>query len=169
MDNSLRNRIQKLLEVEQMSPAAFAKAIQVNPSAISHILNDRNKPSTDILTKILTYFRTLNSEWLILGIGGMYKSDKQADYTSFGNTLFDNQSRENRENQPLMTEPAPVFQNPTIETTAQQPEKDSTPHTIIEKEIIKEVLVKAPERKVQKIIVYYSDNTFEELTPNATL
>lgn len=168
MDNSLRNRIQKLLETEQMSPAAFAKAIQVNPSAISHILNDRNKPSTDILTKILTYFRTLNSEWLIMGLGNMYKSDKQTDSSSFASSLFDNPSSEIQQNVTQVAEPSALFSSQSLSEPIKPEQTAQVPSTIIEKEIIKEVLIKAPERKVQKIIIYYSDNTFDEMTPNTS-
>lgn len=166
MENSLRNRIQKLMESEQMSPAAFAKAIQVNPSAISHILNDRNKPSTDILTKILSYFRTLNSEWLILGVGNMYKYDKQVDATDYLPSLFDTQSNTIQQKEPEITEPTTINETVQAKTVEITPNLSEPTHTIIEKEIIKEVMIKAPEKKVEKIIVYYSDNSFEEFSSN---
>lgn len=166
MENSIRNRIQKLMEVEQMSPAAFAKAIQVNPSAISHILNDRNKPSTDILTKILTYFRTLNSEWLILGIGNMHKSDKQSDVTDFVPSLFDQQPSSIQQKEPIYTN-SDLNKDTNEILTEEIAHKISEPSpNIIEKEIIRELIVKAPDKKIDKIIIYFSDNSFEEFTSN---
>ena len=162
MDNNVKNRIQKLMETEQMTPDSFAKAIQVNPSAISHILNDRNKPSMDILTKILTNFHSLNSEWLIMGSGEMYKSDKQIDRPTSITTLFDAENDSTRKEQPQMAEP--TYSYPPKQEVAEEdpPEYKRLSPTFFEKEIIKEIMVKAPEKKIQRIIVYYTDNTFEE-------
>ncbi len=166
MDNNLKNRIQKLMETEQMSPASFAKAIQVNPSAISHILNERNKPSTDILTKILTHFHSLNSEWLILGVGNMYKDDKQGSSDSYRPSLFSTEqeshlekTEENQAKNSFYEQKQDIFTHPAVSEPINIPSQSPN---IIEKEVIKEVLVEKPEKKVQKIIVYYSDNSFEE-------
>ncbi|MDR1679039.1 MAG: helix-turn-helix transcriptional regulator [Prevotellaceae bacterium] len=162
MENLLKNRIRELMKREQMNPASFAKAIQVNPSAISHILNDRNKPSTEILTKILMHFGTLNSEWLILGTGTMYKTDNQEvsepQDSSPNETIYENQQQTAKSN------PAYALQ---LDFEASQPHQEPvtpTP-TVIEKEVIREVHIAAPERKLQKIIAYYSDNSFEEFSP----
>lgn len=164
-NNSVKNRIQKLMESEQLTPASFAKVIEVNPSAISHILNDRNKPSLDILTKILNNFRLLNSEWLIMGSGEMYKSDKQSDKPVYTSTLFDSETAQSD------SQPSQVAEKtyPYYKTTTHVIDEDDEPAEykritppVVEKEIIKEVMVKAPEKKIQRIIVYYTDNTFEE-------
>ncbi len=171
MENSIKNRIIQLMESEQLNAGAFARAIDVNPAAISHILNERNKPSMEILTKILTTFRTINSEWLILGVGAMYKSDEQAVSAVSEPSLFDQPAAQNYTAAPLQS----LFDAPQVAQTQQPVAQESPrthpmiqepiPPTVIEKEIIKEVMIQAPEKKLQKVIVYYSDNSFEEFLP----
>ena len=133
MENKLKNRIQQLMESEQMSPASFAKAIQVNPSAISHILNGRNNPSTDILTKILSHFRSLNSEWLILGIGNMYKDDKQRASEGYKPSLFSTSQESHLEkkqvNEPVnnnFEQKQEVFSHPAVSEPVNIPNPNQT-------------------------------------------
>jgi transcriptional regulator with XRE-family HTH domain len=79
----MKNRIQKFLEVEQISASKFADEIGVQRSSISHILSGRNNPSLEVIQKILTNFDYINAEWLITGKGEMFKPTRQP-------TLFDN-------------------------------------------------------------------------------
>lgn len=46
-------RLQKILEYYDLSAAAFADAIDVGRSSISHILSGRNKPSLDFVLKVV--------------------------------------------------------------------------------------------------------------------
>lgn len=78
----MKDRIHKLLTAEGIQPNKFAEIIGVQRSSISHILSGRNKPSFDVIQSILRKFPRLNSDWLILGSGEMYKKTIQT-------TLFD--------------------------------------------------------------------------------
>ena len=73
MINSLEiiERIQKLMEEQQLNASAFAEKIGVQRSSISHLLSGRNKPSLDLLAKIESNFEEVSFEWLL-------KSDKNA-------------------------------------------------------------------------------------------
>lgn len=152
MENTIKNRIQKIMELEQLNPASFAKAIQVNPSAISHILNDRNKPSTDIIIKILNTFRLLSSDWLILGIGSMYRNEKIAPIQAQSTSLFDSVNEE----LPIVKseEPAPYGTSHTIQAVETIELEDKSSIELDSK----------PAKALKRIIVYYSDNSFEEFT-----
>ncbi len=81
----MKDRIIKLITVEQLSYSKFADIIGVQRSSISHILSGRNKPSLDVIQKVLTKFSTLNSEWLLFGRGEMYKN-KRSDLFTEKNT-----------------------------------------------------------------------------------
>ena len=59
------------MEREQLSPSKFADAIGVQRSNISHILSGRNKPSLELVNKILDRFQEINADWLLLGKGEM--------------------------------------------------------------------------------------------------
>ena len=63
----INNRIQKLLIEKGISASEFSKKINVQRSSISHIINGRNKPSLEIVTKICRVYPDVKLDWLILG------------------------------------------------------------------------------------------------------
>lgn len=74
----MENRIQKIIDKQGISLNAFAQEIGVNRSTISHILTGRNKPSVEVLQKILKRFPSLSSDWLLLGNGGMHSENESS-------------------------------------------------------------------------------------------
>ena len=60
-------RLKEILNNQSINASEFAKKINVQRSSISHILNGRNKPSLEIVTKICKKFPEIDVEWLILG------------------------------------------------------------------------------------------------------
>lgn len=67
-------RIKEIMLQKGLSPSAFADKIQVQRSAISHILNGRNKPSLELIQKIIAAFPDVDIEWLITGIKSKSKN-----------------------------------------------------------------------------------------------
>ncbi len=63
----MKDRIQKILTLEQLSAANFADEIGVQRSSISHILSGRNKPSLDFVQNVLNTFNRINPMWLLSG------------------------------------------------------------------------------------------------------
>tara|TARA_B100000900_G_scaffold414965_1_gene443242 strand:+ start:1378 stop:1752 length:375 start_codon:yes stop_codon:yes gene_type:complete len=108
----MENRIQKIIEKQGVSLNAFAQEIGVNRSTISHILTGRNKPSVEVLQKILKRFPELSSDWLLLGNGGMY-------------------AKKNSSETPSSTKNTPKLESKSLE----------------------------------KVVVFYTDNTFKEYNP----
>ena len=53
----MENRIQKIIDKQGIPLNAFAQEIGVNRSTVSHILTGRNKPSVEVLKKILKRFQ----------------------------------------------------------------------------------------------------------------
>jgi DNA-binding XRE family transcriptional regulator len=70
------DRITKVIEYSELTPAEFAEEIGVQRSSISHIISGRNKPSLDFITKIKSTFPKFEWNWLITGEGEMLISDK---------------------------------------------------------------------------------------------
>jgi transcriptional regulator with XRE-family HTH domain len=64
----IQERVQLVMKMHNLSSAAFADKIGVQRSNISHILSGRNKPSIDMLEKILLNFSRVNAHWLITGV-----------------------------------------------------------------------------------------------------
>lgn len=67
----MKDRIQKIIENYNLTSNSFAQEIEVNRSTISHILTGRNKPSIEVIQKILKRFNSVSSDWLLLGNGNM--------------------------------------------------------------------------------------------------
>ena len=144
----MQDRILKILTGNQLSATRFADIIGVQKSSISHILSGRNKPSFDFIEKILIKFPYINPEWLILGKGNMYRASVQA-------TLFDSQGQ--------LEEKTPIVPQPdTIETTHKPTEKqaDTTENKI---PYLPENAIK--EKRIEKVLVFYTDKTFSEYYP----
>ena len=129
-----RQRLEQVIEHEQMTAKQFASEVGIQAGTISNILSGRNNPSLDVMQRVLNRFRTLSSDWLILGVGSMYRQNGEGP----NNTLFDIK--------PVEPEIASTEPTDRIQEKAQQPS----------------VMVTAPSKTVEKIIVFYSDGTFEE-------
>ncbi|NVO09492.1 MAG: helix-turn-helix transcriptional regulator [Bacteroidales bacterium] len=131
-------RIQKLISYENLTPTKFADIIGVQRSAISHILSGRNKPSFDLIQKILNKFPRLSSEWLLMGRGEMYKTMVQQ-------RLFDVDQKPNdiktEVKPPVIQENAPIISIP------------------------KEAESRVNDSSIERIIIFYSDKSFKEYTP----
>ena len=145
----MKDRIVKIMEGENLSPAKFADKLQINRAVISHILNGRNNPSLDVVSKILSEMDNINPEWLINGTGSMYKSGMElAPPLRKENDLF-SQNEIKPEQEPDKTK-----YRKDLEVESSEKEKQRVEYKIIEP-------VQKPDKKITQIIIYYDDNTFE--------
>lgn len=71
----MRDRLQKFMDAEHLQASRLAEILGVQPATISHILNGRNRPSFEFIEKLLQRFPKINPDWLLLGKGGLYRSD----------------------------------------------------------------------------------------------
>jgi transcriptional regulator with XRE-family HTH domain len=72
------DRIRLLLQARQLSPTQFADAIGVARPIISHILGGRNKPSLEVVQKIIGAFPDVALPWLLAGQGPMLAQAPEA-------------------------------------------------------------------------------------------
>lgn len=72
------SRIKQLLDWQQLSPTQFADRIGVGRPVVSHILSERNKPSLEVVQRILTAFPNLAMPWLLTGSGPMLAPEAAA-------------------------------------------------------------------------------------------
>lgn len=161
----MKERIKKIMESENMTPARFADSLQIGRAVISHILNGRNNPSLDVITRILTQMPDIDSQWLLTGSGNMYKNeisshsgDNDIKNQNSLPDLFSQLSQEN-ENSVYSTKDSEnlKYRKENIVDTYQKEPQSAINERIIYKE--------APSKKVKQIIIYYTDNTFEAFTP----
>lgn len=186
-------RIEKIMQVEGMSSGQFANEIGIQNSTLSHILNNRNNPSLDVMKKILNRFPNINSDWLILGLGPIFRQEMQSQVpTLFGdddelfslsNTSSENELENssqdfapNNHNTVRSAPDATYTRLSAKKSSAEHYEKhigdqeyalnNLTPESNVnnQQEIgeFKKSQIAVVEKKVSKIILYYSDHTFQE-------
>lgn len=132
-----RERLVKIIESEGLTARQFAAEIGVSAGTISNILGGRNNASLEIMTKILNRFRTISADWLILDTGTMYRPNGGVTQTAlFGDMrpVDVDQNTDDAEEQPGIQPKQSNPQNQPAATTKQ----------------------------VAKIVVFYTDGTFEE-------
>ena len=148
MDVGIMNtRLQQFLGAENISQSQFADELGVARASVSHIIAGRNKPGFDFLTSLMARYPRLNMEWLLAGKGKMYKDNSASDVqTSYPteDSLF--QSKVEIEEEPSIfpQNPAPTQPQTTILDAPEAP-------------------ISSPSRRITKIIVFYDDNSYQEL------
>lgn len=136
----VNERLLKFMENEKLTAAKLADILEVQPSAISHILSQRNKPSFDFILKLINKFPGFNIEWLITGKGNMYK-------VAIQQSLFGTVPNAHANAEP---------QKKSIEA--------NHGNTQISQKIT-DVNSRHEGRTVKKIVMFYSDNTFDIFSP----
>jgi len=159
----MKDRIKQIIDHEQLTPSSFADKLQLGRAVVSHILNGRNNPSLDVVTRILSKMDYINPDWLITGNGDMYKSGyKEEDIpnqqintssASYGSSL---QQPDLFSQNVISTANNTQNNEYRKEIIVEQPQKQ---YEEIENKTV--IYQKTPERRISKIIIYYSDNTFE--------
>ena len=131
----IKDRIRMIMEREKVPPRVFAETIGVQQSTLSHILNDRNKPSLEVV--------------MITSAEDASAVSSNGDYQP---SLFDenpiNSSKEtinpeNRKEMALIT-------------------AGNAPKEIVKQEIR---YIEKPARKITEIRIFFDDNTYETFRP----
>ena len=109
----IKDRIRMIMEREKVPPRVFAETIGVQQSTLSHILNDRNKPSLEVVMKVHQTYNYVNLEWLLYGKGEMMVSEEGTSFSS-----------SNHDYLPSLFDENPV--NPSKEPTLPENRKEMT-------------------------------------------
>lgn len=150
-----RERLMKLMETEGLNAKQFANEVGIQAGTISNIVNGRNKPSLEVLQKVLHRFRTVSSDWMVLDSGSMYRPIGEAQ----SRTLFDG----------LPVEPPMI-----VPDEKRDEEKNETAQEEYNYADVKEQQNKVSpgargeairHRKIEKIVVFFDDGTYEQLLP----
>ena len=184
---SMNTRLQQFLTLENLSPARLADILGIQRSGMSHLLSGRNKPGYDFILKLCTKFPDLNANWFITGKGkpylerntpaipssvvsgpsGQFENAEQLKENTFSN-LFDPILGPEEENEEFefsgisgkamdLTGDTIDNQQNTSENTAQYPR---------ENQINGENKARGHKnRRVKRVIIFYSDGSFDELFP----
>jgi plasmid maintenance system antidote protein VapI len=155
----MKDRILQIISREGLTPAKFAEVIGIQRSAVSHITTGRNKPSLDVVLKILEKYPYIDKNWMLFGTGNMLR-DSSSNSNSISNSmqpdLFSNIPPETPTNSPKLTATPEKRKETAVER----------PQNIIKPSVQEPIVVKKSESKnVSKIMIFYSDNTYETFIP----
>ncbi len=141
VNNSLKDKIESLIIGLGLTSTRFADYIGVNRPIISHILSGRNKPSLEIIQKIVSKFPELGYNWIAdeesIDMEIVDQIVKNKDFNALFSSFYS--SRESNENK--------LLDNDT--------------------EIANSQASKNGQKTIQKILVFYTDNTFSQFDPSA--
>ena len=140
----LNEKIKQILVDKNISPSHFADEIGIQRSSISHIIAGRNKPSLDIVQKIIKRFPDLGINWILEDEDLPESISEIKPFKADNYTMFNGQksgiaslSESRRNNLPNQT----------------------TAHGNLRSEKITPAV---EEKKVERILIFYSDGTFQE-------
>ena len=137
MDEKLRI----LMQNENLTASKLSEILEVKPAAVSHILSGRNKPSFELLCKIVTRFPHINPYWLLGDAEEMLNPNATNSMVpgqiATSGTLFDQQPSSS----------AQCVNSNIRESSAEQPN------------------LSLNRTNIEKIIIVYRDQTFEEIRP----
>ena len=162
----MEDRIKKFMEYKGISPSELADSIGVQRSNVTHVIKGRNKPSFQFIEKLLQIYPEINAKWLLLGEGNMVEGSVKS------RTLFD----------PI---PTPVI-NTSISGKMTEPEKKLGPEIIDEITLTTKKETSSPppiqemketenelydsffgsEKPIERLIVFFKDQTFKVYNPS---
>jgi len=169
---NLSDKIELLIKRKQMSSSQFADVLGIPRSSISHILSGRNKPSLDVVQKILSAFPEVSAEDLlfedrtlsisgaktsvpssqeILPLSNLFEASNDAALESVKN--ISTESTIVRSNLRRSTRESHLAQSPTTIASEPIPENNSS-------------LGRSLYKKIDRVIIFYSDGTFTESKPS---
>jgi len=209
------DRIKQTIEYSQLSASAFADTIGISRSGLTHLLTGRNQPSLDVARKILAKYPEISTEWLIMGMGDMLRSDEPVEQLPDATGTIEDTAEQHRAENPKFgdqndlfaefTTPDDTGQNDDedvvadesmdyVESAEDEQDMDTTPVSVpIPEPVVasvspvratahqpqpcprkpapdtkpaparreRHVLANAQEKKLQKIVFFYDDHSFE--------
>jgi transcriptional regulator with XRE-family HTH domain len=189
------DRIRQLLQARQLSPTQFADAIGVARPIMSHILGGRNKPSLEVVQKIIAAFPDVAMPWLLTGQGPMLNSEapaappvatRQAPAAPETPAAPRRSPRTPQEPSVAVQAPESSEQLNTPPQPAPAPEPSPTPAVPVTPEPLVAAippppvvvaaeptapsvpargLLASPSKTIRRVLVFYSDGTFTDFSP----
>ncbi len=128
-------RILELLRQRNLTPSQFADEIGIQRSGMSHLISGRNKPSLEFVMKVMQRFPDVKADWLLYGAKDPV-TDSEEEIV-----MMPKAATATLFDDPVLQESSPVNKAPRI------------------------VRKEKPERRIEKIVVFYDDRTFREYEP----
>ncbi len=162
----MKDRIEQILKVKNITATKFAEELDVQRSGISHILSGRNNPSLDFVLKIKETYPEFSLDWLLLGKGPMTVSHqkpvpvKPIDYSLFDS--MDNDPDQTAETKGELAVENDQKGNDNLKDIpeSKQADKKEAPNPGLSGDGAASF-----SKQVERIVVFYTDKTFDAYLP----
>ncbi len=156
----INRKIENIILKKGLSSSHFADDINVPRSSISHILANRNKPSLEIIHKIIKKYPDISFDWLMDGIDESNENDSET-------TLNQSDSRYRRVMKPDLdfnrkniAEPVAVRSN-VEQYKSRLTERKSSASSSPNYDTDANAGSSKKNKVVVRVMVFYADNTFD--------
>ncbi len=139
-------RIREIIDYSGLTMSQFADGVEVPRAILSHIMSGRNKPSLDVVQKIITNYKTVDVNWLLLGEGEML--------TKIVEPVTEKQS----------AQPTKISKETIVETTSVEVAEVEKVQSVNSSKPMQSALPE-PEKQLKQIVFFYTDNTFSVYKP----
>ena len=147
-------RLEEILEFLGLTPSEFADEIEVQRSSMSHLFSGRNKPSLDFIKKIKLRYPEIDTDWLIFGEGNMVKNELKDDEENTPlPSSIDIENQKSDVNKDLS-----LFDEMVVEEEKEIKTIESVEN--VEQSKIENIQT-AETKKINRIVIFYEDGTFE--------
>lgn len=152
----MREKLLSLMKNENLTPSKLAELLGIQPSGISHILAGRNKPSFDLVQKILRRFPQINPDWLFLDQQPMYRAVAEKGGASASRSAADLFGEPTAATIPSDNSRNPIPANDSATAAEHDNGKADIPTSVV-----RSVADARPQQKIRRIIILFDDHTFE--------
>ena len=158
---NLSAKIELLIQTKKLSASQFADTLGIPRSSISHILSGRNKPSLDVVQKILIAFPEIPAEELL-------DDKRELTITVSGPKVV---STPTSVTPSLFDAPIPVSpESPTsilpeqtiVQSNLRRPRETGTK---TQNPVTAQTSTVHLAKKIERVIIFYTDGTFTESKP----
>ena len=158
---NLSAKIELLIQAKKLSASQFADTLGIPRSSISHILSGRNKPSLDVVQKILIAFPEIPAEELLddkRDLSLTVSAPKVLSTpTSVTPSLFDTPI-------PVSSEsPTSILPEQTIVQSNLRRPRETSAKT--QNPVVAPTSTAHLAKKIERVIIFYTDGTFTESKP----
>ena len=136
----MKNRLQQIMYVKNLTASNLAKILMIQPSNISHILNGRNNPNLQFIQKLMTAFPDINPKWLINGEEPMFTGEPVKH---------------------SITQQEPLAE----ETNAKIVDEPDTITLVSNENPIDQIKNQNSDKRISRIVIFYTDRSFVDYRP----
>ncbi len=158
----MKERLERILRRYKLNQKEFAEKVGINKSTLSHIFSKNGRGgnlSQSTLEKIVYTFPDINMNWLRDGMGEMLRSNA----AMVSQTTIDFNDKQVQEPVKAAIE-EPFVNNESERKAVENGIDNEIEHSNIER-LNKLPLQEFNEKKIRRIVIFYTDNTFTDYLP----